>query len=135
MRSAIVERRRARFDRPHPGPAPYALTSGRPWSDHTEREQNAARAWLERLGIDPARVVVDGLFAFDMTTAEWRVEIQAHRDGVPYTRPDGELATVVRRVWAGPPSTGRIFLTPDTRIEWNGVDITPFLADVALEAR
>lgn len=144
MPSATVHNRRAGRvmfpDQPHPSRVPYAAGGTVPWDTLTERQQDQVRAWLTEHGVDPARVVVGGLFAYDEATDEWRIEIQAHRDGLPYVRPGArfgaELATVVRRVWARSRDFGRkrgrggrLILGPATRVEVNGVDLAPYLAD------
>jgi hypothetical protein len=90
----------ATADLPHPDRVPYAVDGRVSWNDLTDRQREQVRSWLTDLGVDPARVPRDALMEYDPDTGEWRIEMQARRNGAPYLRPDGELATVVRRVQA-----------------------------------
>jgi hypothetical protein len=136
MPSATVHNRRTGRvmfpDEPHPSRVPYADGGTVPWDALTAKQQGHLRGWLVNHGVDPARVVRGGLFAYDPDTDEWRIEIHAHRDGAPYSRPGGELATVVRRVWARSRDFGRkrgrggrLVAGPPARVEFGPAGLSP----------
>jgi len=101
MPSTTIRNRRAGMqDQPHPSRVPYADGGTVPWGTLTDRQRDQVRAWLLERGVDPADVPPDAIFEYDPPAGEWRIEVQARRDGLPYLRPDGEMATVIRRVWA-----------------------------------
>lgn len=117
----------------HPAHPPYADNGRIPWEYLTERQREQVQAWLVDHGVDPADAPVGGLFDYDPATNEWRIEIGRRRpDGAALFHRggprDGALVTVVRRVWANPPPRrrGPIVNTP-TRVQVNGVDLTPYL--------
>jgi hypothetical protein len=127
-------------DQPHPGRVPYADGGTVPWKTLTPRQQDQVRAWLTGHGIDPTRVPLDGLFEYDPDTDEWRIEIVCHDDASDRALPsavlrlDGTLATVVRRVWARSRDLGRkrgrggrLVTNPPYRVEFAGIDVTPYL--------
>ena len=120
-------------DEPHPSRVPYADGGRIPWDTLTARQQDQVRGWLTDHGVDPARVPIGGLFAYDPDTDEWRIEIEAYRGGAPYVRPDGEVATVVRRVWARSRDFGRkrgrggqvVWVDRPTRVEFGPAGLSP----------
>jgi hypothetical protein len=70
-----------------------------PYEHLSAAEREDIHTWVRLHGLIPADIPIAGIFGYDESTNEYRIEQHRRRDGKIYVGPDGEIAKrVLRRV-------------------------------------